>query len=125
MPAWNPAAWFGSQLGCTLWLLLGAVVLLPRAPVAGLVWLGAFGIATILGVTLWMSRERRTFTTASILYVVALGVLASISLVAADWFGELVRLAQPMPNAAAYAMLLIFPVLIVMHLILARARRAE
>jgi hypothetical protein len=55
---WNAGAWFGSQLGGTLWLLVGAGVLLTWPPLASSVWAASFVLANALGLTLWANRGR-------------------------------------------------------------------
>jgi hypothetical protein len=55
---WSTGAWFGGQLGGTSWLLVGAAVLAPRAPLVAVVWFLGFAIANALGVWLWWRRDR-------------------------------------------------------------------
>jgi hypothetical protein len=55
---WNAGGWFGSQLGGTCWLLVGAVVLAPRAPGVAAVWLAGFVVANAIGSWLWRRRDR-------------------------------------------------------------------
>lgn len=55
---WNRGGWFGGQFGCTLWLGLcgGAVVGHDRG--AGLLILGCFLIANVVGFVLWNKRAK-------------------------------------------------------------------
>jgi hypothetical protein len=55
---WNAGGWFGSQLGGTAWLLVGAAVLAWQAPAVAVVWLAAFVVTNALGVWLWRRRAR-------------------------------------------------------------------
>ena len=54
--SWNAGGWFGSQVGCTAWLLTGAVFLAPLAPRNAACWLACFVIANGIGTWLWSSR---------------------------------------------------------------------
>jgi hypothetical protein len=55
---WNAGGWFGSQLGGTIWMLIGAAVLLPAAPDVATVWLIGFTVANAIGAWLWRRRDR-------------------------------------------------------------------
>ena len=55
---WNAGGWFGSQLGGTAWLLVGAAVLAWQAPAVAVVWLAAFVVTNAFGVWLWRCRGR-------------------------------------------------------------------
>ena len=55
---WNAGGWFGSQLGGTAWLLVGAAVLAWQAPAVAVVWLDAFVVTNAIGVWLWRCRAR-------------------------------------------------------------------
>lgn len=46
---WNTGGWFGSQLGSTAWMLVGAVVLIPHAAEVAGVWLSCFAVANAIG----------------------------------------------------------------------------
>jgi hypothetical protein len=55
---WNSAGRFGSQLGGTLWLLVGALARVPHAPDDAAVWLACFAVANAIGIGLWTRRNR-------------------------------------------------------------------
>lgn len=55
---WNMGGWFGSQLGGTAWLLVGATVILPQAPWVAVWWACCFALANAVGAGLWMRRDR-------------------------------------------------------------------
>lgn len=55
---WNKGGWFGGQIGCTAWMLVGAVVLAPQAPEVAGIWLVCFAIANAIGSWLWSRRGR-------------------------------------------------------------------
>jgi len=54
---WNAGGWFGSQLGCTLWLLILGFVLLSRDSLAGVLCLTSFVALNAWGLFLWRRRE--------------------------------------------------------------------
>src|SRR4051794_2646034 len=112
---WNAGAWFGSQLGGTLWLLVGSAVLLASSPLASSVWAGSFALANGLGLALWASRGRLGMYAALQALLVGLGLLGLASMAAADWCGQLPGLMSgpPNPRLTAYAALLVIPGLMV------------
>jgi len=56
--AWNAGGWFGSQLGCTLWLLILGVVLLSKDSLAAGVCIAGFVVLNAWGLYLWRGREQ-------------------------------------------------------------------
>jgi hypothetical protein len=56
--AWNAGGWFGSQLGCTLWLLILGVVRLSKDSPAAWVCVGGFVFLNARGLSLWRRREQ-------------------------------------------------------------------
>ncbi len=81
---WNAGAWFGTQSGCTAWLLLQGIVLLPRDAIAGGAALGAFAALTAVGVLLWSRRGRLSFFAAVALLLVALNVATALLVLLCD-----------------------------------------
>ena len=80
---WNAGGWFGSQCGGTSWLLVGAAVLAPRAPVVAVVWFAGFVVANAVGAWLWRRRDRlRPHTAIQLLLLVCglSGLLAWLTL---------------------------------------------
>jgi hypothetical protein len=55
---WNAGGWFGSQLGGTLWMLVGAMVILPHAPEVAGIWSVCFAVANTIGSWTWSRRDR-------------------------------------------------------------------
>lgn len=51
----NRGAWYGSQFGCTAYLLTGAAVLVGLSPRLALLWAGCFVAANAAGV--WLYRR--------------------------------------------------------------------
>lgn len=80
---WNAGGWFGSQFGCTLWLLILGLVLLRRDAVAAGACLASFAISNAWGLYLWGRRARlsayagiqRFLLLASVLIVVVVWVV--------------------------------------------------
>jgi hypothetical protein len=56
--SWNAGGWFGSQLGCTLWLLILGFVVLSKDSLAAAVCLAGFVTLNAWGLSLWQRRER-------------------------------------------------------------------
>ncbi len=56
--SWNAGGWFGSQVGCTLWLLILGFVLLAKDPPSGWLCLTGFVLLNAWGLYLWRCRER-------------------------------------------------------------------
>ena len=55
--SWNAGGWFGSQLGCTLWLLILGFVVLSKDSIAAVVCLVGFVALNAWGLSLWRRRE--------------------------------------------------------------------
>ena len=56
--SWNGGGWFGSQLGCTLWLLILGLVLVPKDSLASGFCVGAFLVLNAWGLYLWRRRDQ-------------------------------------------------------------------
>ena len=56
--AWNAGGWFGTQLGCTLWLLILGFVLFSKDPLAAWVCLAGFLVLNAWALYLWRSRKQ-------------------------------------------------------------------
>lgn len=80
---WDAGGWFGSQLGGTAWMLVGAAVLAPRAADVAVVWLACFAAPNAIGCRLWRRRFRLgpyPATQALLLTCVMSGLLALAAL---------------------------------------------
>jgi hypothetical protein len=55
---WNVGGWFGSQLGCTLWLLILGFALLSNDSLAAWVCLASFAVLNAWGLYLWRRRKQ-------------------------------------------------------------------
>ncbi len=56
--AWNAGGWFGSQAGCTLWLLILGLLVFQKDAVSGGVCLASFALLNAWGLYLWRRRGR-------------------------------------------------------------------
>ena len=56
--AWNAGGWFGTQLGCTLWLLILGFVLFSKDALAAWVCLAGFLVLNAWALYLWRSRKQ-------------------------------------------------------------------
>lgn len=54
--SWNAGGWFGSQIGCTLWLLILGFVLLTKDPLVAGSCIGGFVVLNAWGLFLWRRR---------------------------------------------------------------------
>ncbi len=55
---WSTGGWFGSQLGCTAWMLAGATLFVMQAWDVTVIWLICFATANAIGTWLWSRRDR-------------------------------------------------------------------
>jgi hypothetical protein len=55
---WNAGGWFGSQMGGTAWLLIGAATFARQAPWVAAVWLVCFVVGNVIGTWLWRRRDQ-------------------------------------------------------------------
>jgi len=110
---WNRWAWFGAQIGATLWLLLLGTLMVGQGRGSGLVVL-ALGLAVNgLGVWLWRARrEREPYPAIQILLAactvaaVVSVLLASASDPGADTGGDAARVAPSLPTLIVYPALM-------------------
>jgi ABC-type phosphate transport system permease subunit len=93
---WNRGGWFGSQLGGTAWMLVGAVVLVPHAPEVAGVWLACFAVANAIGSGMWWHRDRlRPYPALQALLLVC-GVAGLVALVALHVLRFGLRITRPL-----------------------------
>ena len=93
---WNRGGWFGSQLGCTAWMLVGAVVLVPHAPVVASVWLVCIAVANAIGSWFWWRRDRLRPYPALQALMLACGANGLLALVALHLLRPGLRISRPM-----------------------------
>jgi hypothetical protein len=134
-PSRSAGAWFGSQIGCTAWMLPAAAVSFTRSAAAGAIMLALFAAANAAGTLLWrrVASGRLGLAAGMQRLVFSAGVAAAGTLIAADTFGCLDALwsvgsplRSPPPRWASYALLLLFPALMaVMHVAMRRREQAS
>jgi hypothetical protein len=86
---WNSGAWFGTQIGCTAWMLAAAVdSIARRTPWAAALFLTGFAVLTAFGIGLWQRRDRLPPLRALILLVTLCGVGFLTSIAGASFLGR-------------------------------------
>ena len=55
---WNWPGWFGSQAGCSAWMLFGGILLSLKSPWLGGYWVGMFVVLNAAGFWLYFRRDR-------------------------------------------------------------------
>jgi hypothetical protein len=56
--SWNAGGWFGSQLGCTLWLLILGFVLLSKDSLSAWLCVASFVVLNAWGLYLWRCQDQ-------------------------------------------------------------------
>jgi hypothetical protein len=92
---WNLGGWFGGQLGCTAWMLVGIAVLTPQAPEVAVVWLVCFAVANAIGSWLWWRRDRIPPYTALQALLLACGINSLLALIALHLLRPGLRVTEP------------------------------
>lgn len=78
---WSPHGWFGAQLGATVWMLIAAVVLLPRGTeVTGIAFL-CFGVPNLVGFLLYRRRQRIAPYPALQVLILVIGIATTLFVV--------------------------------------------
>ena len=108
---WNAGGWFGSQFGGTAWLLAGAVFLFSQSVLVSLTWLVCFGLANVLGFTIWSRRSVVAPFKGIQLLMLTLALSGYISWFALTWFRPDLVSAIHAKTQMGYLALLIFPIM--------------
>lgn len=104
---WPVGAWFGTQVGSTVWMLTGALSLAVTAPAVAAAFAGCFAVVNAVGVWLWLRHDRVGQYAAAQLMLLACGVGSLAALLTFDFAGPAV-VGEPLPGKA-YLILLVFP----------------
>ncbi len=105
---WDTAAWFGAQLGGTVWMLLAAAWISVSAPALAGFALLCLLASNALGTWLWWRRDRIVPQTAVLLLTLVICGNGLVLLLTFDWFWPA---ALPRESLTpAYAFLLGIPV---------------
>jgi hypothetical protein len=105
-------AWFGTQIGGTVWMLTGAMSLAVTSPSAAAVFVGFYAAVNVVGVSLWLRRERVGQYTAVQFMLLACGIGSLAAMLTCDFAGPAV-VGEAVP-AKAYLILLVYPAVMVM-----------
>ncbi|AGA28467.1 hypothetical protein [Singulisphaera acidiphila] len=92
---WNRGGWFGGQLGSTVWMLVGGVVLVPYALDVACVWLACFAVANAIGAWLWRGRDRLPPYPALQALLATCGVSSLVALAALHILRPGLRITRP------------------------------
>lgn len=115
--SWNPGAWFGSQLGGTLWLAISAGVLMTRSPTLAALVLALFLAVNVVGFFLWRSRSRMSIFAALQILLATLWICGMAAIFAVDRAGLWGTLSVGGSNNAsvsrAYFMLTVLVVVLI------------
>ena len=86
---WHSAlAWFGTTLGCSVWLGISGVVLLARdSAAAGFILAGIYLALAILAAAFWLRRETVTAYRALQVWFAAMWLLSLMAMATLQWTG--------------------------------------
>lgn len=113
--AWNAGAWFGSQGGCSLWMLILGLLLLPKDAVAGTGCLAGFLVVNAWGLLLWRARRRvRAYAAIqAFLLVCTVAMIGVVGLVRARGMSEPREPGAFVSTDLPWSVLLVCPALLV------------
>jgi hypothetical protein len=122
---WNAGGWFGGQIGSTAWLLILGGLLLPEEALAGTLVFLCGVLPNGIGLLLWSRRVRLDPYAAIQVLLASAGAFALIALLLLDFLGPEPLLDKHFPGMAkpTYAMLLIYPGLMLLFHLQERAVR--
>lgn len=128
---WNRGAWFGSQLGGTAWIFVGAIALARQSFLVAMGWLACGVIANAVGFGLWSLRDRIRPYAAIQLLLLTIGLCALFAFGFVDLFVPegFARLDPFNPRAdshrSPYAALLGIPVMMAWFAFLEHGARRQ
>lgn len=106
---WNAGGWFGSQLGGTAWMVVGAGILISQSFAISLVWVACFALANVVGFAFWTRRTVLAPFKAIQLLILVLGLAGLVAWSSlAQFRPDLVTLMNATTQMGYFA-LLIFP----------------
>lgn len=68
---WNAGGWFGGQIGATVWMLVGGVLVASRDIATGMIVVLLFAIPNLLGLILWQGRKLSCYASTQLLIAAA------------------------------------------------------
>ena len=90
---WNAGAWFGVQVGSTVWLAICALVLVSKSPSLAALVFGLFLLVNIVGAGLWRSRRVRSIGSALRIFLLVYWASGVAAILAVDRAGLWTTLA--------------------------------
>jgi hypothetical protein len=107
---WNAGAWYGTQIGATIWLLALSILFFPTVrPLAG-IFLTCFLVPNIIGYLMWGWRRTLPAYPCYQVLILLIGLSGLVAFLAAD-FGGYMSLIEPRMGTPrfVYLSLLAFP----------------
>jgi len=98
---WNAGGWFGSLLGCTLWMIVGVFAVAPERPLLAASFLGLFVLAVVIGVWLYRKRDSIELLRAMQLYMLSFLAISLVYLALAAGDGALELVERSWGNSVA------------------------
>lgn len=120
---WNTWGWFGGQIGSSVWLLALGIVALAQGGTLGLVPVGLFAVAGLVGALLWWRRDLLAPFPALEILLGTITVLSAAGVATILEGGLLGSGPGVPPGRWIYLYLLIFPALMAQLWVADRARR--
>ena len=121
---WNTGGWFGSLVGGTTFLVVGAVSFASSHPLLAAIWLSCFVIAASSGTYLWGRRTSLLPYPAIQLLLLLCGICSAVAIVAALYLAPNLLPAVRLTLTKSLLLLLLFPaMMLVFHILESNARR--
>jgi hypothetical protein len=124
---WNAGGWIGAQLGSTLWILISAGLFTFEEPALARTLLACFLVSNAIGLGLWSQRHRIAPYPAIQALVVVMGLAALAAIYSIDHAGRLLEFEPRLASRprVLYAMLLLYPALMILFAFRERAGRSQ
>lgn len=106
---WNTGGWFGSLIGGTLWMLMVAVILWRAAMMVSLVWFACYLISVVVGLVIYLRRDRVAPYPALQLLLGSIGVCSCIAWTVLVVSRPDLLPIMPMNATGGFLMLALFP----------------
>ena len=84
---WNAGAWFGTQLGCTLWMGVLGLVVLSKNPPAAIVCIVSFLLLNSIGLYIWRRRANLNAYIAIQIFLAAVTMATAVIVVLLNRWG--------------------------------------
>ena len=121
---WNTGGWFGSLLGSTAFLIVGAVSFASPSPTLSAIWFSCFAVAVAVGIYLWARRTAFSPYPAIQILLLACGISAAVAIIAAICMAPNILIAVQLTPTKSLLLLLLFPAMMLwFHVLESNARR--